>query len=224
MLDIQEISLNMCILTIFYTLISYYPKLEKYDTEIKFSMYRSLMCVAFGSMGINVLINHIINGFSHPYAFKHNDMMEILQLFAAYLIVDLIQMVATKSTRIDLYAHHVLCLVGLVISHSTNRFGYLQSILLIAELLSVVSGIDSIALKENDMKLSYYCKKIRKNIIKYIRYPLWIVLLIVTIRYTNKTPTLLWYKGLIFAFTMIYLDKSWEEKCDKVIDKYENPL
>lgn len=221
MLDIQEVSLNMCILTIFYTLISYYPKLDEYDTDIKFSVYRSLMCLAFGSMGLNILINHIGNGFNHPYAFKHNNMLEIYQLFFAYLVVDLIQMVATKSSRVDLYAHHILCIVGLIISHYSNRFGYIQSILLIAELLSIVSGIDSIAVKENDMKLSYYCKKIRKNIIKYIRYPLWIIVIVFTIRYTNKTPSLLWYKSLVFSFTMIYLDYSWEKKCDKVIDKYE---
>ena len=220
MFNLQEISLNICVLTVIYTLISHYPKLKSYTADIKFSVYRSLMCIAFSSMGINVLINHITTGISHPFSFKHDDMMEIFQLFAAYLILDLVQMFAYKSTRYDLYVHHILCIGGLIISSITNRFGYIQSILLIAELLSVVSGIDNIAMHENDMNLSYYCKKIRKSIIKNIRYPLWIILLLYTIRFTNKTPNLLWYYGIGSSAIMMVLDKFWEAKCDKVIDKY----
>jgi len=224
MFDLQEISLNMCVLTVIYTLISHYPKLKNYTTDIKFSVYRSLMCITFGSMGLNILVNYISTGISHPFSFKNDDMMELYQLFTAYIVFDLIQMFAYKSKRYDLYVHHILCIAGLIVSSITNRFGYIHSILLIGELLSVVSGIDSIAMHENELKLSYYCKKIRKTIIKYIRYPLWIILLVYTIRFTNKTPNLLWYYCIGSSIIMMVLDNFWEAKCDKVIDKYLEPV
>ena len=75
--------------------------------------------------------------------------------------------------------------------------------------------------KQNDYILSMKCKKIRKNIIKYIRLPIWIILFIFTINYTNKLPRLLWINGIISTLIMTYLDKYWEKKCDKVINKYK---
>ena len=220
MFNLHEISMNLCILTIIYTLISNYPKLNKYTPEIKFSIYRSLMCITFSSMGINILINYISNGIKNPFMFTNENIMELFQLFTAYLIFDLLQMVASKSTRYDLYIHHLICMGALVISSITNHFGYIHSILLIAELLSVISGIDNMAIHDNDMDLSYYCKKIRKNIIIYIRYPLWIILFFYTLYFTNNIPDLLWYNCLGTAIVMGSLDYYWKKKCDKVINKY----
>jgi hypothetical protein len=50
---------------------------------------------------------------------------------------------------------------------------------------------------------------------------MWISLLIFTLKYTNRAPSLLWYNGIITSVGMIILDKYWERKCDKVIAKYE---
>jgi hypothetical protein len=221
MLDINELSINICILIVLYQLVCHFPALHKYDENIKFNIYRSLMCITFASMGINVLVNHFITGIQHPFSFKHNDMNEIYHLFTAYIIVDLVNMILLKSKRVDLYIHHIICIGGLLISHFTNKFGYIQSILLIGELLSVISGIDSIAIADNDMKLSLFCKKIRISIIKYVRYPIWIILFLFIVRYTDKVPNRLWYYLFTSSIVMVYMDNYWEKKCKNVIDKHE---
>jgi len=221
MLDYQEISVNICILTVLYTIIHNYPGLKKYSNEIRFNIYRSLMCITFTCIGINILVEHFGNGFTHPFSFQHNSMNEAYNLFMSYLIVDMVYMISTKAVRVDLYVHHIIMILGLFVSNYMDRFGYIQSILLICESLSIVSGIDSIAIEEKDNKLSYYCKKIRKNVIKYIRGPIWITTLIVFIYFTKKLPILFWSSGIILSVTMLYMDKIWESKCDKVIDMYE---
>ena len=59
MLDIDELSVNICILIVLYQLVCHFPSLKKYDENIKLNVYRSLMCITFSSMGINILINHL---------------------------------------------------------------------------------------------------------------------------------------------------------------------
>ena len=47
-----------------------------------------------------------------------------------------------------------------------------------------------------------------------------IILFVFTINYTNKLPKILWLNGIMSTLIMTYLDKYWEKKCDKVINKY----
>jgi hypothetical protein len=221
MIDCIEICKNIFILTVLIKVINKFPYLRKYDNDIKFSIYRSFICISLAIMGLDVFTNNFVNGFSHPFSFKNGLMSEIYQLFFAYLLVDVIYMIATKCKRIDLYGHHIMCLGALIISHFTNKFGYIHSIVLIAEILSAVSGVDNMAMNDNDMVTSLQCKKIRRNIIRYIRYPIWIILFLFTIRYSNKTPSLLWYNLLVSSIVMTKMDQFWEKKCEKIIAKYE---
>ena len=221
MLNLQELSLNIFVLTILQTIIQHCPPLKKYNNDIKFNYYRSLMCLSFTIIGLNILTNHFTEGFIHPFSYSHEDIIEAYHLFFGYLIVDIVKLVALKNTRIDLYIHHVLCIGSLLISYFVNKFGYIHSIILICEAISIVSGFDSMAMEDKDEISSYKSKKIRKYIIKYIRIPIWIIVFLFTIKFTNKTPNLLWYNGIIVPLVMIYLDKYWESKCDKVIEMYE---
>jgi len=221
MLDLQEISLNMCIITVLYTIVHYYPGLKKYSNEIKFNVYRSLMCITFTCIGINIMVEHFGNGSLHPFSFQHDTITEAFNLFMTYLVVDVIYMISSKNKRIDLYVHHILIIIGLTISNYTNCFGYIQSIILICESLSIVSGIDSMAIEDKDNKLSYYCKKFRKNIIKYVRGPIWITALLIILYFIKKLPILFSSSGIIVSVIMLYMDKIWENKCNKVIDMYE---
>lgn len=221
MYDFQELCSKIVILVVLQSMVHYYPDLQKYNNETKFNYYRSLMCLTFTCLGLHVGIQHFKNGFSHPFSYHHNDMNEIHYIFMAYLIVDLLKLVANKSKRPDLYIHHLLCIGSIILGLSIGKFGYLHSIVLICESISIVTGIDSMAMEENDDYLSYICKKFRKNIINYVRLPMWIALLIFTLKYTNRAPTAIWYNGIITSVVMIMLDKYWERKCDKVIAKYE---
>ena len=222
MLNIQELLSIIFVLVIIQSLIQYCPVLSKYNNDIKFNYYRSLMCLTFTIVGLNILTNHFTEGFRHPFSYLHKHMVEAYHLFFGYLIVDIIKMIALKNTRIDLYIHHILCIGSLIISHCVNKFGYIHCIILICEIISIISGIDSMAMNDNNKIISYKSKKFRKYIIKYVRIPIWIIALLFTIKYTNKISNYLWYNGIILSIGMIYLDKYWENKCDKVINMYEN--
>jgi hypothetical protein len=221
MYDFQELCSKIVILVVLQSMVHYYPDLQKYNNETRFNYYRSLMCMTFTCLGLHVGIRHFKNGFSHPFSYHHNDMNEIHYIFMAYLIVDLLKLAANKSKRPDLYIHHLLCIGSIILGISIGKYGYLHSIVLICESISIVTGVDSMAMEENDDYLSYRCKKFRKNIINYVRLPMWIALLIFTLKYTNRAPTAIWYNGIITSVVMIILDKYWERKCDKVIAKYE---
>jgi hypothetical protein len=221
MYDYKELCSKIVILVVLQSLVHYYPDLKKYNNETRFNYYRSLMCLTFTCLGLHVAIKHFNNGFSHPFSYHHSDMNEIHYIFMAYLIVDLLKLVANKSNRPDLYIHHILCIGSTILALSIGKFGYLHSIVLICESISIVTGFDSTAMEDKDNYLSYQCKKFRKNIINYVRLPMWIALIIFTLKYTNRAPTTLWYNAIFTPVIMIFLDKYWEKKCDKVISKYE---
>ena len=222
MLNIKELLSIIFVLVIIQSLIQYCPVLSKYNNDVKFNYYRSLMCLTFTIVGLNILTNHFTEGFRHPFSYLHKHMVEAYHLFFGYLIVDIIKMIASKNTRIDLYIHHILCIGSLIISHHVNKFGYIHCIILICEIISIISGIDSMAMNDNNKIISYKSKKFRKYIIKYVRIPIWIIALLFTIKYTNKISNYLWYNGIILSISMIYLDKYWENKCDTIINMYEN--
>ena len=222
MLEIQELILSILTLVTLYSIVHYEPNLKKYDDEIRFNIYRSLMCIAFTCMGLNILLNYCKEGFYHPFSYINSDMKEAIHIFAAYIIVDLIKMVASKNTRIDLYVHHFLFLSYLLFCNYIDKFGYICSITLICEMISIVSGVDALAMEDGDNKTSYYCKKIRKFVIKYVRMPIWIVCGLFTLRYIHKIETGLCIGGLAIPIIMLFLDKYWEGKCNKVIDLYED--
>ena len=108
------------------------------------------------------------------------------------------------------------------IYNSTGYAGWLVVVIIFAEILSVVSGIDSIAMYEGNMLESMLYKKIIKNIIKFVRLPIWIIIFLFTTKYIGRMPSYMTYLGYIMVFVMINLDIYWEKKCDKVINKYKS--
>ena len=77
MLNLTELSLNIFVLTILQTIIQHMPVLSKYNDDIKFNYYRSLMCLSFTLIGLNILTNHFTEGFNHPFSFLNIDMIDI---------------------------------------------------------------------------------------------------------------------------------------------------
>lgn len=223
MYDFRELSIKMVTMLIIYIIIYNYPKLNKYSDETKFSVYRSFMCLAFTLIGAYIVINYFSNCYLNPFSYYNNEMDEVHYIFMAYLIIDIIKLIANKSTRIDLYLHHILAIATIIIALTTFKFGYFHCLVLISECISIVSGIDSIAMEDNDEYLSYKCKKIRKNIINYIRLPIWIIIIYYSLKfkYILNGPTLISYGGLLTALTLVFLDRYWINKCNKVINKYE---
>jgi hypothetical protein len=201
--------------------IKYFPSLKKYDSNTKFDVYRSLMCIYFSSCSLYNTISNFSNGMNFPFKYNNEEITDINKWFIAYIILDLIQQISTKSKRIDLYIHHFWCLGVVSMAQYFKSGSFLVNLILINEAISIVSGLDKIAMKENKMNESLKYKIYRKNIIKYLRLPIWIILLVITLKKTNNIPNILWWGCILTSLIMIKLDFYWEKKCNKVILKYK---
>ena len=127
----------------------------------------------------------------------------------------------SKCKRIDLWIHHLICLLTIFIANKyTNKIPFILNIILLCELMSVVSGIDSVFTDQNDNIRSMYCKKIRKNIINYWRTPLWSLTIILSIL-SIKEKKIISASAIVGSISMLCLDRFWINKCQKVIDKYK---
>ena len=221
-INIFNILKYIIFLHIFHKFISIIPDIKKFNKDIKFNMYRSIMCLIFTIFSLYVTIKHFKMGFSFPYEYHTDNFNELQELFVAYLIYDLIIMIKTKCKRKELYFHHIFVFILWYMYNSHGYAGWLVSLIIFAEILSVVSGIDGIAMNEGNMEESMIYKKIRKNIIKFIRLPIWIIIFLFSTKYIGRMPSYMSYLGYIMTFVMINLDIYWEKKCDKVIDKYKS--
>lgn len=220
-IEFNKIIIYMIVLYVFWNIIKINPELLKYDEHIRFNVYRSLMCLTFVILSIRNFIVFFKKGISSLYQFHHSDLDATHNLFLAYLVFDIIKLLSEGNKRWDLYLHHLWCIFMFLLYKHYNCAGYIISLFLIAEVISVVSGIDSIAMDNNNMYESYKYKKVRKIIIKYFRLPLWIVAFLINFKHLNKLPKKLAIFTFITTILMIGLDWYWEAKCDKVIRKFE---
>lgn len=214
---IKRIILLYCL----WIFIKYFPTLKKYDSNIKFNIYRSVMCIYFSTYSIFNTINNFSNGMNFPFRYNNQEINDIVNWFIAYLLFDLFKLFTSKNKRIDLYIHHIWCLIVVLITQYQKSGSFIVNLILINEAISIVSGIDKIAMKDNNMNESYNYKIYRKNIIKYLRLPIWIILFVITLKKTNNIPKIVWIGSILTSLIMINLDFYWEKKCNKVINKYK---
>jgi hypothetical protein len=215
--------IKLVVLFIFWKIIKRHPKFKDYKKETVFSVYRSLMCLFFMLYSLENLICNFKDLFNCPI--KERGCYEnITEWFLVYLIMDMGKMILEKNTRIDLYIHHIWCFISVGLGKYYNNSGAIFNLVLINEAISIVSGVDSMAMEDNNMKESYYYKLYRRNIIRYLRLPVWILGLLIVIRHTNKLSSPVWWNSVLSSFVMIGLDHYWEKKCNKVVDKYNNNL
>ena len=211
------IHIRIIVLFLFLLFVEKYPKLSQYTAETKFNFYRSLMCLFFALYSLENTANNLISGYIEPFDYKFEGFDDISKWFMSYLILDIGKMAWMKNTRWDLYVHHIWCLASYIIATYYGKIGFFHSFVLINEAISVVSGIDSMYMEEKQMDKSANCKLYMKNIIKYLRLPIWIITLLITLHNTHDVPDIMFWNGLITSCLMIWLDRYWERKCDKVI-------
>ena len=212
--------IKIIVLFLFSEFVENYHKMRKYKDETKFNVYRSLMCLYFALYSLEITINNFKDAYGSPFDYKNDNIIELSEWFIAYLILDIEKMILTKNTRWDLYVHHVWCLISFIIGLYYDKCGYFHVFLLINESISIVSGIDSISLEEDKKYESMLCKKYRKNIIRFIRLPIWILVLLTTLHHNKEIPSIMFWNGLLTSALMIYLDNYWEKKVDHAIEKY----
>jgi len=222
--------MNIIIKTLFLSILWNYfsngnKSLEKYDNKIKFSIFRSICC-------LTIFIYAVLNVFKYgkkpvlnPFFSTSFDIKDLNDWFVAYLLHDLICMAINKTDRIELWFHHIFSLFTFVIPPLyMNNSCYILNVLLLSELMSVFSGIDSMFINDNEMRKSMFCKKIRKFVIRYVRTPIWIYVIILAILNYKKLPKIVLLNCGVAAIVMPFLDYFWAKKCQKVIDKYENKI
>jgi hypothetical protein len=198
--------------------ITFGKKQSFFPNETLFNLYRSLLCFYFSLYALENTLNNL-DGFINPFNFTNDNIKDISKWFLAYLVVDIYKMVWNKSVRWDLYTHHILGIIIYSTSFYYNNTCFLHSFGLLAESISIVSGIDSLYIENNELEKSKKCKIYRKNIIKYIRQPLWIYGLLITLYNADELSNFMFYNGIITSITMICLDIYWEKKCDKIINE-----
>ena len=214
------ILIKIIVIFIFSELIENYYKLNKYKNETKFNVYRSLLCIYFSLHSLELSLNYFDEAYGHPFDYTNEEINELSDWFISYLVIDIEKMILTKNTRIDLYIHHIWCLISFLIAKFYNKLGYFHVFLLINECISFVSGIDSIYLEEDDNYKSMLCKEYRKKVIKFIRLPIWIIVLLTTIHHRKDIPSIMFWNGILTSVLMIYLDDYWFNKCNEAIKKY----
>ena len=213
---------KILLLYLFWKFVDKFPKLQKYSVDTRFSIYRSLMCLFFTLYSLQNSINHFVNGFNDTFNFKSHDFDDILTWFLAYIIFDLIKMMISKNRRMDLLIHHLFFIIVSFLYSINDKICYFGSFILLAESISIFSGADKMAMEKNNMIESKDYKVYRKIIIKYLRIPIWITTLLLNLKNTKKIPKILWYLNIFMSLFMIKMDKFWETKCDKIINKYKN--
>lgn len=220
----MNIIIKTLFLSILWNLVNVgFSSLNKYDVNVKFSIFRSICCL---TMVIYALLNITKYGKTpllNPFFSTSFDIKDLNHFFVAYLLHDLINMAITKTDRAELWFHHIFALITFTLSPIVLKNSpMILNILLLAESLSIVSGVDSMYIYTNKMKHSMYCKKFRKFVIRYVRTPIWIYSIISTLTNYDKLPNLLIVNSVIAMIVMPLLDHYWANKCQKVIDKYEN--
>jgi hypothetical protein len=219
---IKIIIKKILLLYLFWKFVDKFPKLQKYSKETRFSIYRSLICLFFTLYSLQNSINFFTEGFSNPFDFKSDEFTDICSWFLAYIMFDFIKIIFIKNKRIDLIIHHSFFLIVSFFYIYYDKIGYFSNFILLAESISIFSGTDKMEMEKNNMKKSKDYKVYRKKIIKYLRIPIWITTLLLTLKNTKKQPSVLWYINIFMSLFMIKMDKYWENKCDKIIKKYKN--
>jgi len=207
------------LLIVFLIFVYYYPKTKDYSSETKFNLYRSLLCLYFSSYSLDITINTILSN-NYSYYYINDNIIDIIECFKSYLTIDIILMIYTKNKRWDLYLHHIWCLFSYLLAEYYNKTGFIYSFILFNEIISIVSGLDMISMEENNLAESIKYKIFRKNVIHYIRRPIWIIGLILTILNYKNIPFFIFINIIITAIIMLKLDVYWENKCKKIIDKF----
>ena len=139
-----------------------FRSLDKYSVNVKFSIFRSMCCLTIVIYGLINIIKFGKKPFGNPFFSTAFEIKDLNNFFIAYLIHDLINMAITKTDRVELWFHHIFSLATFTLAPILLKNSpYLLNILILAELMSVVSGIDSMYISNNEMVNSMYCKKIQ---------------------------------------------------------------
>ena len=208
---VMKLTVRIVVLFIFWKLVSNIEYIKKYKKETQFSVYRSLMCSHFTFMALENVINYLPNGLNNVFSFKNKAINKLNRLFLCYLVFDLFMMLYLKISRVDLFLHHGMCLFIYFLAYKNNCLGYFTNLLLINEAISIISGFDKIFLEEGKLDKSVFCKKYRLFIIKYIRFPIWIISLFLLIKNKNNLATEFFYSSFVVGIIMLFLDFYWKK-------------
>ena len=85
-INITNIFKNIIILPIFHYIVNLYPEVKKYNKDIRFNIYRSLMCLSFTILSFICFIKYFKMGYAFPFEYHTNEFTEIHELFISYIL------------------------------------------------------------------------------------------------------------------------------------------
>ena len=195
------------------------PYLKKYDIKLKFSIYRSIMCTFFVIKSL-LYIASVNNIMDDTFIFI-KELEPLFFKFYLYILFDIIFILCRSKKRYDLLIHHFVIILISTLAYNKNILGNILPILLLNEAISILSGFDKISLNNNMISQSILFKQIRKLIIIFIRLPIWIIFLNLSLKNKEILGELNSIK-IISAFvglSVIGLDLYWYGKCNEFIKK-----
>lgn len=215
----MNILFKIGVLFFFENYINEWSEYTKYaSTELKFAIYRSICCLfLFLYAVLNIFLESKI-AFLDLVGHSSSGIIDLNLWFLSYALVDIIFMIFYRIKRIDLWIHHIIFIIGVILYYKC----FVVNLILLGESLSLFSAFDMFYIHNNMMYKSYLCKKIRKSVILYLRYPIWIYIMIFSIIQVFLLKTLfLSITGVVFMIGVMILDFFWLRKCQKVINVYE---
>ena len=183
------------------------------DNLVLFQLYRSIICFI-----ISILASYIcyINRFNfyNDAIYYTNDEIKKVNLFAlSFFCSDLINMIIHKSKRLSLWIHHIIC-ISVFYTHCVyfNNPSIIFTWLLLAEYMSLGSGIDALAKYYKKKIILFWTKFYRCLVIIFIRLPIWYNVILIGL-YNNNIYTSGKYSCILGSLTMTILDFYWFYLC-----------
>ena len=215
------IAIKIIVLFLFSEWIERLKYMKKYSIDTRFNVYRSLLCIYFTIYSLELVVNNFSDAYNVNFNYTNKNILNMQDMLLAYLLLDIVKLIDMKNKRWDLYFHHISTIIALLIIKYYDKFSYISILCIITEAISICSGFDMMYLEDNNKYESMLCKKYRKNIIQYVRLPIWILIIIMVLINKNNVPPLLFWTGLSFPIILIFLDQYWRNRCQKIIDNYE---
>jgi len=212
----QTIIINVFLLLLCYHCLKTYLRKYIRNEIICFQLYRSIICTfiaLYSTIQIYTKWDKFWN-FPIEYVDKHTEWINILTL--SYFISDIFTMICQKNKRIDLWIHHIFCLISLSL-HSiyySNPCILLNGVIM-AEFLSTVSGLDAISKYFKYNYILWWTKLYRCFIIIFIRFPIWISL--INFVFTCNMYYIAQVNCILGSIIMCSLDIYWLKLCIRTL-------
>jgi len=189
------------------------------DNIVLFQVYRSFICFIISICSSYICYYNWDNLDINPIYYT-NKQIKNTNIFAlSFFCSDLINMIIHNNKRVSLWIHHLICIL-VFYTHCVyfNNSSIIFTWLLLAEYMSLASGVDALAKYYNKRKILFWTKLYRCLIILLVRFPIWLKLMSLGLRNETIYPSGK-LSCILGSLCMIILDIYWFRLCLRFFKK-----